>query len=75
MINVDINAIIQWMQSQQLILRIPNVVVNFSDRRNEITNLVNDLHIGGVRFVYGPLGAGKTTLLSYLPNPLGPLGG
>ncbi|WP_054855577.1 AAA family ATPase [Vulcanisaeta sp. JCM 16161] len=75
MINVaDINALIQWIQSQQLILGFPNITVNFKDRHNEITNLLNDLRIGGVRIIYGPLGAGKTTLLNLLAKSLRAVG-
>ncbi|WP_054856651.1 ATP-binding protein [Vulcanisaeta sp. JCM 16159] len=75
MINVaDINALIQWIQSQQLILGAPNITVKFKDRHNEITNLLNDLRIGGVRIIYGPLGAGKTTLLNLLAKSLRAVG-
>ena len=68
--NVDVNAVINWMQTQRLVLGGSNVSIGFRDRAQELMNLINDLSIGGVRVIYGPLGAGKTTLLNLLTRAL-----
>lgn len=68
--NVDVNAVINWMQAQRLVLGGSNVTIGFRDRAQELMNFINDLSIGGVRVIYGPLGAGKTTLLSLLAKAL-----
>ncbi len=46
------------------------MTIGFRDRAQELMNLINDLGIGGVRVIYGPLDAGKTTLLSLLAKAL-----